>query len=79
MLLYYRKYHIISHLVSDTAATKACVRFADEYRKLVEPACGASLSLVYANDPVLKPFHNIVVIACGGAKVSLDQIRAWRQ
>lgn len=75
---YYQQYSIISQLVSDEAAKKACVRFADEYRKLVEPACGASLSLVYDQADVLKDFQNIVVIACGGAKVSLSQLQQWQ-
>ena len=56
----------------------ACVRFADEHRVLVEPACGASLSVVYDNADVLSKFKNIVVIVCGGSKVDLAQIDAWR-
>jgi len=73
-----QKYRILSHLVSDQAAEKACVRFADEHRVLVEPACGASLAPVYGNDPILEPYKNIVVIVCGGSKVNLATLDTWR-
>ena len=78
-LEYSKKYNVIPHLVTDEAATKACARFADEYRTLVEPACGASISVVYDNPEVIKRFKNIVVIVCGGAKVDLDEIIEWRK
>jgi hypothetical protein len=55
------------------------VGFADEHRVLVEPACGASLSVVYDNDDVLEKYRNIVVIVCGGSKVDLDQIAEWKK
>ena len=55
------------------------VKFADEHRVLVEPACGASLSVVYDNDAVLEKYRNIVVIVCGGSKVDLDQIAEWKK
>ena len=73
-----RNYRILPHLVTDAEAEKACVRFADEHRVLVEPACGASLAAVYANDPKLADFENIVVIVCGGSKVDLEALDAWR-
>ena len=72
------KFDIKSHLASDTSACKACVKFADEHRSLVEPACGASLSVVYDNDPVLAGYNNIVIIVCGGSKVDLGLIDEWR-
>jgi L-serine/L-threonine ammonia-lyase len=74
-----QKYSIVSHLVNDETSCRACVRFADEHRVLVEPACGASLSVVYDNDDVLGKYRNIVVIVCGGSKVDLDQIAEWRK
>lgn len=73
-----QKFNVISHLVTDESSCSACVRFADEHRVLVEPACGASLSVVYDNADVLSKFKNIVVIVCGGSKVDLAQIDAWR-
>lgn len=73
-----KKYHIIPYLVDDSAAALAAVRFADEYRILVEPACGASLVAVYKQDEILQNYNNIVVVVCGGANVDLDQMHRWR-
>ena len=60
-------------------AKKACVRFADEYRTIVEPACGATLSVVYDRLEKIKDYKNVVVIVCGGAKVDLEEIMQWRE
>lgn len=78
-LEYALAYNVIPCLVTDESATKACVRFADEYRTLVEPACGASISAVYDNREELEGYKNIVVIVCGGAKVDLEEIIEWRK
>lgn len=74
-----QNYRILPHLVTDAEAEKACVRFADEHRVLVEPACGASLASIYVNDPSLADFENIVVIVCGGSKVDLTMLDSWRK
>jgi len=66
-----------SAVVSDQAAVRACKRFLDDHRALVEPACGASLSLLYDRDPVLKSFATVLVIVCGGATATVDQLMAW--
>ncbi|PAU74312.1 pyridoxal-phosphate dependent enzyme [Halomonas salipaludis] len=64
-----------SVVVSDQSALSACERFLDDHRILVEPACGASLAVVYENSPELKSFSNILVVVCGGATSTVDQIR----
>ncbi len=74
-----RDFKIIPHLVTDEAAIDACLRFADEYRTLVEPACGATLSVIYQEAEVLKDFSRIVVIVCGGAVVNLEKLQAWKR
>ncbi|MFS0557743.1 pyridoxal-phosphate dependent enzyme [Brevibacillus sp. 179-C9.3 HS] len=76
-LEYSNDYSIKPHLVTDEAATHACVRFADEYRTIVEPACGASLSVVYDAPAFLQGYRNIVVIVCGGSAVTIDQLFHW--
>lgn len=58
--------------VSDASAVEACVWFADEYRVLVEPACGAALAA--ARD---LPQGIWLVVVCGGIGVSLEQLRQW--
>ncbi|MBL8093337.1 MAG: pyridoxal-phosphate dependent enzyme [Anaerolineales bacterium] len=69
---------IESLVVTDQDALTACERFLDDHRVLVEPACGASLAVVYERAPGLERFDTILVVVCGGATASLDQIRRWR-
>jgi len=68
---------VISAVVSDKSALAACEFFLRDHRVLVEPACGASLSLAYESAPELESFKNILVIVCGGVTATLDQIRKW--
>lgn len=68
----------IAHvLVSDAQALDACERFLADHRVLVEPACGASLALPYARHAALSGAGTVLVIACGGATATIDQIRRW--
>jgi L-serine/L-threonine ammonia-lyase len=53
--------------------------FADDHRVIVEPACGASLALLYKNSEVLKGFENILVIVCGGVAVSYRELIELRE
>ncbi len=68
-----------SVVVTDADAIAACVRFADDHRCLVEPACGASLSVAYQRHRALEEAARIVVIVCGGIGVSLESMLAWRK
>jgi L-serine/L-threonine ammonia-lyase len=68
---------VVPVVVSDADAVRACRRFADDHLALVEPACGAALSLAYADHPALKPYARVAVIACGGVVVSLEKLSAW--
>ena len=61
------------------ATGDACIRFADEHRVLVEPACGASLAAVYNKAEPLGGLRPIVVIVCGGAGVSLSLLDKWKK
>lgn len=61
-----------SMLVSDAEALHACLRFLDDHRVLTEPACGASLSLLYDNKISFTPDDNVLVIVCGGASIMLE-------
>lgn len=53
----------------------ACERFLADHRILVEPACGARLAAVYQRRPELEPYRSVLVIVCGGATATIDQIR----
>lgn len=70
---------IHSVLVSDKSAVVACQRFLTDHRVLVEPACGASLALAYENSPALEPFKTVLVIVCGGATATVDQLKQWAE
>lgn len=72
-----RERPIQSLLVSDPSALDACERFLADHRILVEPACGASLALAYEKAPELEPFSTVLVVVCGGATATIDQIRQW--
>jgi L-serine/L-threonine ammonia-lyase len=72
-----RRRPIVPVVVSDADAVRACRRFADDHLALVEPACGAALSLAYDDHPALSPFRRVAVIACGGVVVSLETLAAW--
>jgi L-serine/L-threonine ammonia-lyase len=74
-----QKHPVFPQTVSDKEAVNACLNFADDHRFLVEPACGASLALLYEKRPILERFNNIVVIVCGGSGVNLELLRGWQK
>lgn len=67
-----RQMTTISALVSDAEAVDACIRFADDHRAIVEPACGASLALAYQNSSALPATDDLVIIVCGGAGITYE-------
>jgi len=66
-----------SVVVSDRNAVEACLRFLDDHRVLVEPACGATLALAYSHVDALARYKNVLMIAFGVATASLEQLQAW--
>lgn len=66
-------------VVSDLRAVDGCLRFLDDHRILVEPACGASIATIYERVAELADFQNILVIVCGGAIATVKQLAAWRR
>lgn len=67
-----------SVVVDDRAAVDACMRFLDDHRVLVEPACGAALAVAYAHADRLARFERVLMIVCGGATATLAQLQAWQ-
>ncbi|MGE8644332.1 pyridoxal-phosphate dependent enzyme [Acinetobacter vivianii] len=65
--------------VSDQAAVNACLKFLDDHRTLVEPACGATLSILYDQKINFMPQENVLVIVCGGASISFEQLSKYAQ
>ncbi len=72
-----RRHEIIPWVVSDRDAVDACLRFADDHRVLVEPACGASLAALYQRAEPLEGLDSVVVIVCGGAGVTRELLQQW--
>lgn len=72
-----KAHSIQSLLVSDQRALAACERFLADQRLLVEPACGASLAVVYDRAVRLTEAREILIVVCGGATCTIDQIRGW--
>jgi L-serine/L-threonine ammonia-lyase len=74
-----RHHPIASWVVSDRAAVDACLRFADDHRLLVEPACGAALAAGYGRARSLEGREPVVIIVCGGAGVNRELLENWDQ
>jgi L-serine/L-threonine ammonia-lyase len=73
-----RQRPVRSLVLGDAAALTACFRFLDDHRLLVEPACGAALAAVYQCSEPLAGARSILLIVCGGAVVTLQQLHDWR-
>jgi len=65
-------------VADDRAAVDACIRFLDDHRTLVEPACGAALAVAYAHADRLARFERVLMIVCGGATATLAQLQSWQ-
>ena len=82
------EFNVVSGVVSDKTAIESCLKFADDHKMLVEPACGAGLSSVYSDTFITSshplstiPKDNqrpIVLVVCGGDIVSLDLLYTWK-
>jgi L-serine/L-threonine ammonia-lyase len=64
-------------VVSDADAVRACLRFMDDHRVVVEPACGASLALAYEAATALAQYDKVLVIVCGGVTATVEQLQQW--
>jgi L-serine/L-threonine ammonia-lyase len=65
-----------SYVMSDGEASRACLRFLDDHRVMTEPACGASLALVYDAPERLAAFDKVLVVVCGGV-AEVAQLQEW--
>jgi L-serine/L-threonine ammonia-lyase len=72
-----RRHPIEPVVVSDREAVEACLRFMDDHRVVVEPACGAALALAYRAGELLPRFARVLVIVCGGVTATVDQLQEW--
>ncbi len=76
-----QKKEITPLIVSDRDALSACKHFIDDHRVLVEPACGAALSIIYNQRHLsaLKNAKSVLVIVCGGVGISIDLLNQYLQ
>ncbi|KAK0651848.1 tryptophan synthase beta subunit-like PLP-dependent enzyme [Cercophora newfieldiana] len=81
--------HLISETVTDGEAALACVRFLEDMRILVEPACGATVVTAY-NGHLRKHVgkglgdeewatRNVVLVVCGGSNANIDVLQEYRE
>lgn len=75
--------NVICTTVTDKQAVGACWNFANDERLLVEPACGATLAVVYAGllqslIPDLTKESRVVLVICGGSNISLAMLEAYK-
>jgi len=76
-----KEHNVISHVIEDAEAVDACLKFLDDHKFLVMPACGAALAALYGNSlkelQEKKRLHDVktvLVVVCGGQGVSFQQL-----
>lgn len=72
-------HEVIPKVVSDADTVDAVIRFANDHRLLVEPGCGAALSILYRHAKELEKYNNILIIVCGGAGINFSMIDQWKK
>jgi L-serine/L-threonine ammonia-lyase len=73
-----QRHEVLTVTVTDRQAVDACLRFVDDMRMLVEPACGAALAVAYENLPELAKFQRPLIVVCGGIGVDLAKLESWK-
>lgn len=73
-----RDFDVAPVSVSDTDATAACVRLAEEHGQMIEPACGTALAPLYTAHAALAGARHVVGIVCGGQVVTLGDLARWQ-
>ncbi|OAA70574.1 serine family amino acid catabolism-related protein [Cordyceps fumosorosea ARSEF 2679] len=69
--------NVVTAVLPDAEAIRACRRFADEERLVVELACGVCPAIIYTGKirelvPGLDENSNVVIVVCGGSNMSYD-------
>ncbi len=71
---YAQKQEVHSARVGDADCLAAMRTLLEEYKVLVEPACGAALAALYQDQPLVIKAKRIVVVVCGGTGASLEDL-----
>jgi L-serine/L-threonine ammonia-lyase len=64
-------------VLSDDQAIMGVVRYANDLRQLVEPACGVSLAIGYLDHPAIAGTHDVVIVVCGGVSINASLVAGW--
>jgi len=70
-LKYAEDFNVLPFKMSDKDAVNSSLIFLEEYNVLVEPACGAALSVPYYHSELIKDAENVLVIVCGGVNTDI--------
>jgi L-serine/L-threonine ammonia-lyase len=69
------QHNVVSATVTDAEAVQACLAVAREHRLIVEPACGAAVAVAQRRaEPVLQAARDVLVILCGGACATYEDL-----
>jgi L-serine/L-threonine ammonia-lyase len=79
---YAKRESVTSVVLKDRDAIEGCVRFADDERIMVEPACGVSVATCYNGRmknllPWLTEGSKVVIVVCGGSNVTASMLHRW--
>lgn len=76
----YAKTHtILPYITTDERAANALLEFVEDFRIIVELACGAPMSVAYDLPEIAAPYQNVVIVACGGAGVDLPLLLRYKE
>lgn len=64
-------------VLGDEEAIMGVVRYANDCRQLVEPACGVSLAIAYLDHPAIAKVHDVVIVVCGGVSITPALVVGW--
>jgi L-serine/L-threonine ammonia-lyase len=73
-LLSARSHPVISEVISDRAAVRACETLLYEHRILVEPACGAAVAAATGPSIHLADVESVLIIVCGGVTITAERL-----
>ncbi|OWQ48191.1 serine dehydratase [Roseateles noduli] len=74
-----KEHPVVATTVTDAEAVQACLDVAKEHRVIVEPACGAAVAATLKRAvPTLQEARNVLVILCGGACTTYEDLVDWR-
>lgn len=78
-----KRHFITPVVVDDRDALNAVISFQEDHQMLVEPSCGAGLSVLYNEEHrrvlgELEEDDIVLIVVCGGNAVTIDLIEEWQ-